>query len=64
MKEVKCYKFWEQNFNPITMQKNDDKVSSINRLTAAGIQEADERAMAAVKKKNANTRTKIVSRFW
>jgi hypothetical protein len=58
------YRFWEQNLNPITMQKNDDKVSSISPLTEARIQDADERAMAAVKKKNANTRTKIVSKFW
>tara|TARA_R110002153_G_scaffold77354_1_gene198733 strand:- start:336 stop:530 length:195 start_codon:yes stop_codon:yes gene_type:complete len=64
MEEERCYKFWEQDFNPVTMKKNNDTVSSINPLTEGRIQEIDEKAVEVIAKCNANTRVKIVSRFW
>ena len=60
----KDYRFWEQNFNPITMQPNDNRISSSNSVSEARIQELDERHMERLRKTEVARIAKTVGKFW
>ena len=64
MKEVKCYKFWEQNLNPITMMKDEKKIHPIKPIGEGKQQEFDERATKVRLSNNVRSRIKKVSKFW
>ena len=59
----KDYRFWEQNFNPITMQR-EPYVSKANIEGEGDEQLRDERWVKAIEKSIKNSRTKKVSKFW
>ena len=60
----KDYRFWEQNFNPITMQASDNRISSSNSVSEARIQELDERHMERIRKTEVARIAKTVGKFW
>jgi len=57
------YRFWEQNLNPITMQKEPFE-SNANIEREGDEQLRDERWVAAAKKSVKNSRIKKVGKFW
>ncbi len=57
------YRFWEQNLNPITMQKEPFE-SNANIEREGDEQLRDERWVAAAKKSDKNSRIKRVGKFW
>ena len=60
----KDYRFWEQNFNPITMQPSDNRISSSNSVSEARIQELDERHMERLRKTEVARIAKTVGKSW
>lgn len=58
------YRFWEHNFNPITMQPNDNRISSANPISEARIQELDENYTKRLLKTESRRITKTIGKFW
>ena len=57
------YRFCEQNFNPITMQR-EPYISNANIEGEGEEQLRDERWAKAIRESKKNCRTKRVGKFW
>jgi len=58
------YRFWEHNFNPITMRPADNCLSKINPYGEGDEQLRDERWAKAIRESKKNYRAKKVGKFW
>ena len=57
------YRFWEQNLNPITMQR-EPYISNANIEGEGDEQLRDERWADSIEKSRNNAKTKRVGKFW
>ena len=57
------YRFWEQNFNPITMQR-EPYISNANIEGEGEEQLRDERWVDSIENARNNAKTKRVGKFW